>query len=60
MYGITPHQFLINKKLEKSLVLLKSGNFSIGEICQLVGFESLGTFTNLFKRRYGQSPSKFY
>lgn len=60
MHGITPHQFLINKKLEKSLVLLKSGNFSIGEICQLVGFESLGTFTNLFKRRYGQSPSKFY
>ncbi|HZY36439.1 MAG TPA: helix-turn-helix transcriptional regulator [Mucilaginibacter sp.] len=60
MYGVTPHQYIMNKRLEQSVVLLKSGNFSISEICHLIGFESLGTFTNLFKSRYGLTPSKFF
>lgn len=58
-YGTTPHQFLIDKKLNKALTLIQSGDFSVSEICQMIGFESLGSFSNLFKKRFGVTPSKF-
>lgn len=57
-YGITPHQYLVRLKLQHSRELLLTGKYSIFEACSLAGFESQGTFTNLFKRHYGQLPSQ--
>ena len=57
-YGMTPRQYLIDKRIEKSKELLGQG-LSVTEVCFAVGFESVGSFSSLFKSRLGKSPSKF-
>lgn len=57
-YGQTPWQYLIDKRIEKSKEALKSGK-SVTETCFSVGFESLGSFSTLFKTKTGQSPTTF-
>lgn len=59
VYGETPHQFLTRLRLKCALDLLQSTEISVTEICFLVGFESLGSFSTLFKRHYGKSPMAF-
>lgn len=57
-YGLTPRQYLIDKRIEQSKKNLKRG-MSVTETCFAVGFESLGSFSKLFKIKTGKSPSKF-
>ncbi|WP_298427585.1 AraC family transcriptional regulator [uncultured Kordia sp.] len=57
-YGQTPKQYLIDKRLEKSKVQLKNG-VSVTETCFAVGFESVSSFSTLFKTRTGKSPSVY-
>ena len=57
-YGITPRQYLINKRIEKAKIILKSGK-SVSDTCYTVGFESLNSFSNLFKAKTGKSPSMY-
>ncbi|NKI33033.1 helix-turn-helix domain-containing protein [Croceivirga thetidis] len=57
-YGLTPRQYLIDKRIEKSKEYLQSG-ISVTETCFAVGFESLGSFSKLFKTKTGKSPSQF-
>ena len=57
-YGQTPRQYLIEKRIEKSKEQLKNG-MSVTETCFAVGFESLGSFSTLFKAKTGKSPSEF-
>jgi len=57
-YGLTPRQYLIDKRVEKSKEQLKNG-MSVTETCFAVGFESLGSFSTLFKSKIGKSPSEF-
>ena len=57
-YGQTPRQYLIDKRVEKSKEYLKSG-VSVTETCFAVGFESLGSFSSLFKTKTGKSPNNF-
>ncbi len=57
-YGQTPRQYLIDKRIEKSKVHLKNG-MTVSESCFAVGFESLGSFSTLFKTKTGKSPSEF-
>lgn len=57
-YGLTPRQYLINKRIEKSKEQLKNG-LSVTETCFAVGFESLGSFSTLFRYKTGKSPSEF-
>ena len=57
-YGLSPKQYLINKRIEKAKELLKDGA-SVTETCFAVGFESLGSFSSLFKTRTGRSPKQF-
>ena len=59
LFGQTPHQFIVNQRLEEAQRLLRDSDYSITEICFAVGFESLGTFSALFSRRIGLSPSEF-
>lgn len=58
-YGKTPNEYLTEKKLEHARRLLETGTFSISEVCFKVGFESLGSFSSLFKRAVGDSPSVY-
>jgi len=57
-YGLTPRQYLIDKRIEKSKGHLKN-RMSVTETCFAVGFESLGSFSTLFKAKTGKSPSEF-
>ena len=58
IYGRTPHQYLIHVRIEAAKKLLATG-VSVTEACMAVGFESMGSFTSLFKRRTGVTPSEF-
>lgn len=57
-YGLTPRQYLIDKRIEKSKENLING-MTVTETCLAVGFESLGSFSALFKTKTGKSPSEF-
>ncbi|MEM9298093.1 MAG: AraC family transcriptional regulator [Bacteroidota bacterium] len=57
-YGITPRQYLIDKRIEKSKENLGNG-MSVTETCFAVGFESLGSFSVLFKTKTGKTPAQF-
>lgn len=58
VYGQTPHQYLTTVRIEKAKQLLKEGR-PVTEACRAVGFESAGSFTELFKRKVGEAPSAF-
>jgi AraC-like DNA-binding protein len=53
MFGETPHQFRIRARLDRAKDLLALSDYSVTE----VGFTSLGSFSDLFARRMGASPS---
>ena len=55
-FGITPRQYLINKRVEQAKRILQSGK-SVSDTCYAVGFASLHSFSNLFKAKTGISPS---
>lgn len=57
VYNKTPHQYLIQKRIEQARYLLVSSELSITEICFAVGFQSLGSFSTLFDKYTGDSPS---
>lgn len=57
-HGITPHQYLVKLRLEHAHSLLATGRYTVFDVCREVGFESHGTFTNLFKTNYKILPSQ--
>jgi AraC-like DNA-binding protein len=58
IYKKTPHQYLSFTRIEKAKLLLISG-MGVSQTCYAVGFESLSSFTGLFKRITGQTPSAY-
>jgi AraC-like DNA-binding protein len=57
-YSRTPHQYLIFVRIEKSKLLLKKG-IPVAGVCYAVGFDSITSFTGLFKKRTGHTPSAY-
>lgn len=57
-YGQTPRQYLMDKRISKAKELLKDGT-SVTKACYAVGFESLGSFSTLFKTKTGKSPNQY-
>ena len=57
VYGSTPHQYLRKIQLENAYGLLRTGRYSVSSVCHMVGFQSVGSFSNLFKKQYGCLPS---
>lgn len=57
-YGRTPYQYLTFVRIEKAKDLLQANN-GVSEVCSSVGFESLSSFSGLFKRLVGLTPSAF-
>ena len=55
----TPHQYLTERRLEKAKELLAASDLSVTEICLIVGFQSLGSFSSLFHKNVGRSPSLY-
>lgn len=59
MFGQTPHQYRQRHRLELAREMLLLDDEPVTEICLAVGFSSLGSFSSLFKRRFGMPPSRF-
>ena len=58
-YGETPRAYLTRRRIERAKTLLRSANLSVTEICFLVGFASVGSFSSRFRSLVGQSPSEY-
>lgn len=58
IYGRTPHQHLIAVRVENAMQYLEQGA-AVKEACFAVGFDSISSFTGLFKRRVGLTPAAF-
>jgi AraC-like DNA-binding protein len=59
VFGETPHQFRQSSRLELARRLLAAGQHSVTDVCMEVGFSSLGSFSVLFTRRVGETPSAY-
>jgi len=59
VFGVTPHQFRIQSRLDRAKRLLAVGGHSVTDVCLDVGFSSLGSFSDLFTRRVGVTPSAY-
>ena len=58
IYGRTPHQYLTYVRIEKAKTYLEEGQ-TVAFACFKVGFDSISSFTGLFKRRIGLTPRQF-
>lgn len=58
-YGKTPAQYLSHRRIERAQDLLRATNLTVTEVCVLVGFASLGSFSTRFRELVGESPSAF-
>jgi AraC-like DNA-binding protein len=58
IYGRTPHQYLTRVRIEKAKEYLDEGQ-TVAYACFKVGFDSISSFTGLFKRRTGQTPRHY-
>ena len=56
-FGQSPHQYLTGLRLARAHDMLTGTDRPVTEVCLAVGFESLGSFSTLFRRRYGLAPS---
>ncbi len=52
----TPHQYLTQRRIAKAKELLAASDMSVTEVCFAVGFDSLGSFSALFRRHIGHAP----
>jgi len=58
-FGVSPHQFLIQLRLQRARILLKTTHYSINEVVCMVGFECPSSFIRLFKTKYIVTPQKY-
>ena len=59
VYGTTPARYLTERRIERAQDLLRATNLTVTEICYLVGFTSLGSFSSRFTNLVGMSPSAY-
>lgn len=55
-YGESPYSYLMTRRIERAMVLLRRGDLSVTDVCFTVGFSSLGTFSTRFSQLVGVSP----
>jgi AraC-like DNA-binding protein len=58
-YGESPYGYLMTRRIERAMALLRRGDLSVTEICFAVGCSSLGTFSTRFTELVGMSPSAY-
>jgi len=59
VFGETPHAYRTRRRLERAARLLAETDVPVIDVCLDTGFESAGSFSTLFRRRYGASPTEF-
>jgi AraC family transcriptional regulator len=58
-FGCTPHRYLSEQRLRRAARLLRETEMPVTGVCLESGFESLGSFSSLFRRTFGATPSAF-
>jgi AraC-like DNA-binding protein len=58
-YGESPYAYLMTRRIERAMALLRRGDLSVTEICFAVGCQSLGTFSTRFSELVGVPPSVY-
>lgn len=58
-YGESPYSYLMTRRIERAMALLRRGDLSVTEVCFAVGCSSLGTFSTRFSELVGVSPSAY-
>ncbi len=58
-YGESPYSYLMTRRIERAMALLRRGDLSVTEVCFAVGCSSLGTFSTRFTELVGVSPSAY-
>jgi AraC-like DNA-binding protein len=58
-FGVSPHEYLLTRRLERAATLLRNTDRSVADVCFSVGLQSLGSFTSSFTRTYGVSPTAY-
>jgi len=57
VYGESPYAYLMTRRIERAMALLRRGDLSVTDVCFEVGFSSLGTFSTRFAELVGVPPS---
>jgi AraC-like DNA-binding protein len=58
-YGESPYGYLMTRRIERAMALLRRGDLSVTEVCFAVGCTSLGTFSTRFAELVGMPPSQY-
>jgi AraC-like DNA-binding protein len=58
-YGESPYSYLMTRRIERAMALLRRGDLSVTEVCFAVGCSSLGTFSTRFTELVGVPPSAY-
>jgi AraC-like DNA-binding protein len=58
-YGESPYAYLMTRRIERAMALLRRGDLSVTEVCFAVGCSSLGTFSTRFAELVGVPPSTY-
>jgi AraC-like DNA-binding protein len=58
-YGESPYSYLMTRRIERAMALLRRGDLSVTEVCFEVGCSSLGTFSTRFTELVGVPPSTY-
>ena len=58
-YGESPYSYLMTRRIERAMALLRRGDLNVTEVCFAVGCSSLGTFSTRFTELVGMPPSAY-
>ncbi|MFT4280072.1 helix-turn-helix transcriptional regulator [Microbacterium sp.] len=58
-HGESPYSYLMTRRIERAMTLLRRGDLSVTEVCFAVGYQSLGTFSTRFAELVGVPPSVY-
>lgn len=58
-FGESPYSYLMTRRIERAMALLRRGDLSVTDVCFTVGCASLGTFSTRFSELVGMSPNAY-
>lgn len=58
-FGVSPHGYLLTRRLERAAALLRNTDRTVADICATVGLSSVGSFTTSFRRMFGATPTAY-
>ncbi|MGI8868159.1 MAG: helix-turn-helix domain-containing protein [Mycobacteriales bacterium] len=58
-FGVSPHAYLLTRRLERAAAMLRTTDRSVADICIAVGLQSVGSFTSSFGRCFGTTPTAY-